>query len=298
MHVQWFRWWWLLGLLGIGIGFIGCAEDVDDDDDAARVLQSLRLSAAQEVGTVVSSARGEGAVVINAERSALEVTLSTSGLQNVTQAHIHVGGVGVNGPVIFDLYTGEGPFPAVLTRTLTAQDLQSRPTEGIPTFAEALAALQAGRAYFNVHTTAYPGGEIRGQIGPQQFTAALLGANEIPPVVTGATGSATATLTAAQTELTVTLSTQGLQNVTAAHLRIGTLGEEGPIIFPLAFTAGVFPATLTVQLDSADVQPAPAQGIVTFADAVDALLTDRVYANVSTQAHADGEIRGHLLPFQ
>jgi hypothetical protein len=39
------------------------------------------------------------------------------------------------------------------------------PSGSITTFAQAVAAIAAGNTYFNLHTAANPGGEVRGQIG-------------------------------------------------------------------------------------------------------------------------------------
>jgi len=112
---------------------------------------------------VTTAASGIGTVLINESRTQMQVTLNTQELQNVTAAHIHVGPPGVNGPVIFDLFTG-GTFPSTLVVNLTAADLQPRPAEGINTFQDAVNAILAGNTYFNVHTVANPAGEIRGQI--------------------------------------------------------------------------------------------------------------------------------------
>jgi hypothetical protein len=42
----------------------------------------------------------------------------------------------------------------------------ARPEIGINTFADALQAIAGGQAYVNIHTTTFPGGEIRGQLAP------------------------------------------------------------------------------------------------------------------------------------
>ena len=66
---------------------------------------------------------------------------------------------GSNGGVILPLVPGPSPMTGTLT---SANFTASGP---VTTFAEAVAAIRAGTTYFNLHTTANPGGEIRGQIG-------------------------------------------------------------------------------------------------------------------------------------
>ena len=53
---------------------------------------------------------------------------------------------------------------------------------------EQLATLDAGGLYFNVHSAANPGGEIRGQIGREVYVARLTGSQETNPVASAATG--------------------------------------------------------------------------------------------------------------
>lgn len=69
-------------------------------------------------------------------------------------AHIHVGARGRSGPVVVPLC---GPCRSGARRTVT-----------LP--ARAVTALEAGRAYVNVHTGRNPGGEIRGQIAAVPLT--------------------------------------------------------------------------------------------------------------------------------
>jgi hypothetical protein len=75
-------------------------------------------------------------------------------ISDITAAHIHIGAPGENGPPIFPLYDGTGPFdpdnPIMGEVQLTPEDVDD---------------LKAGLYYVNVHTTGHPAGEIRGQIG-------------------------------------------------------------------------------------------------------------------------------------
>src|SRR5262249_15005142 len=51
-----------------------------------------------------------------------------------------------------------------MTRVLTVANFTPQPSAGINTFADARRALLAGNTYFNIHTSTFSAGEIRGQI--------------------------------------------------------------------------------------------------------------------------------------
>jgi hypothetical protein len=82
-----------------------------------------------------------------------------------TAGHIHAGARGTAGPVILDftMPTGRtGDFP--ITFRLSEAAFRARPEIGILTLDDALQTIVGGNAYVNIHTTQYPGGEIRGQL--------------------------------------------------------------------------------------------------------------------------------------
>src|SRR5262245_56945701 len=87
-------------------------------------------------------------------------------------AHVHFGQPGVNGGVSF-FFCGGGTKPAACPNVegtvegdVTAADVVGPNAQGIEpgSFAEIIRAMQAGHAYANIHTTRWPGGEIRGFI--------------------------------------------------------------------------------------------------------------------------------------
>jgi hypothetical protein len=128
------------------------------------------------------------------------------------------------------------------------------------------------------------------------LSAVLNGAQEVPPTASTATGTATVTIDAARTTINVTMATQGFTvPVTASHIHFGPAGTNGGVLFSLFAAPAVFPATLTKTLTSADFAPDAAHGIVTFADAVNAVLAGNTYINIHTQANLGGEIRGQLM---
>jgi glucose/arabinose dehydrogenase len=89
-------------------------------------------------------------------------------IQNATAAHIHLGGYGQNGPVVLFLY---GPTPGenfdtgdlISSGTVNDANVIAR-SNFTPTIANLAERIRQNRAYANLHTTAFPGGEIRGQI--------------------------------------------------------------------------------------------------------------------------------------
>ena len=93
----------------------------------------------------------------------------------VSQAHIHFGAVGQAGGISVFLCTNLGNGPAgtqscpaagEVTGTIVPTDVIGPAGQGIAAseYDELLAAIRAGTAYVNVHSSTYGGGEIRGQI--------------------------------------------------------------------------------------------------------------------------------------
>jgi hypothetical protein len=154
------------------------------------LLAIATLAKAEQVGALLTgyeespavSTTGTGAftATIDPDGETILYTESFSGLQGpVTQSHIHVGQLGVNGSiVIFLCQTAANPDPTGLapecpqqgtvTGTITTANVIAGATASQQLAAGDLAAvitaIRAGAAYANVHTNVSPGGEIRGQI--------------------------------------------------------------------------------------------------------------------------------------
>ena len=106
------------------------------------------LSGANEVPPTSSVATGRGRAEVDPNTLDVFVTISTTGV-TASAAHLHLGAVGANGAVIVPLTQG----PANTWTSASGAKL---------TQAQAV-AFAAGGTYFNVHSAALPGGEIRGQ---------------------------------------------------------------------------------------------------------------------------------------
>ena len=244
------------------------------------------LAGAQEVPPVVTAATGEGTAVVSADGSTITYVVEYGGLSGAAAAaHIHTGAAGIAGGVILPLAVSASP----MVGTLTAADFSA--SGGITTFAQAVAALQAGATYFNIHTVANPGGEIRGQIvakGNAHF-ASLAGFQEVPAVTTSATGDGWALVSTDGSTITYYVEYSGLSGAAAAaHIHTGAAGVAGGVILPLAVSASPMQGTLT----SADFSASGS--VTTFAEAVAAIAAGNTYFNIHTAANPGGEIRGQI----
>jgi uncharacterized protein (TIGR03382 family) len=138
------------------------------------------LSGAQEVPANTSPATGTATLVLNTVTNAFTIDLQFSGLTApVTVAHIHRAAAGVNGPVIIGLdgmaLSGGRPTWNLITPGITSFNTGGALNAPFTFPATEVANLVAGNTYFNIHSTNFPGGEIRGQIIPTPGALALAG---------------------------------------------------------------------------------------------------------------------------
>ena len=129
------------------------------------------LFGTQEVPPVTSAASGASWVIIPEVpvELSVEIEVDVAPVTPITRAHIHLGDVGANGGRLFDLCGEAGTPPCgtmeSFSAVLDATDVRAVGDIAAGDFAAAVQAIRDGRTYVNVHTEAFPGGEIRGQIG-------------------------------------------------------------------------------------------------------------------------------------
>lgn len=139
---------------------------------ASASAQVVKLSATLSGGEETpapglnTGAVGTAEVGVDVANREVVVNLQLFNLPTGTTAgHIHAGAKGTPGPVILDFNfpTGRtGDLP--ITFRLSESALRARPEIGINTLDDAMQTIIGGNSYVNVHTTQYPGGEIRGQL--------------------------------------------------------------------------------------------------------------------------------------
>lgn len=110
------------------------------------------------------------------------------------------------------------------------------------------------------------------------FLATLNGTQEVPSLVSTSSGTGSFSLT--ETSLTYDITIRSLSGaITAAHFHLGSVGVSGDVMKPISFI-GMRAQGAWTNLTDAER---------------DAILDGRIYVNVHTAAHPNGEIRGQVV---
>lgn len=155
------------GTLLIGLPAVTFAETV-----------VVRLKSYEEVPSVSSGASGHFKAFIDDKAPAIAYELFYEGLEgDVRQSHIHVGQTGATGGIsVFLCQTTTNADPTGLaptcpqsgtvSGTISPANIIGPTAQGVAAaeLNELIAAIRAGVAYVNVHSSTFTGGEIRGQL--------------------------------------------------------------------------------------------------------------------------------------
>ena len=136
------------GFLLFFAGFISCDKGKDPVPTPYPYISFVAtLNGASEVPANASAASGTATLNFNTTTKIFTILVTYSGFTS-TAAHIHQGATNIAGPVIF----GFTPFASPINYTSVALDATQE------------ANLMTNQFYVNVHSAAFPGGEIRGQL--------------------------------------------------------------------------------------------------------------------------------------
>ena len=152
------------GALCAGLGLIstGC----DKGTDGMEVFEAT-LSPANEVPARSTAANGRVQYIFDG--TTVTYTIEVDDINNVVAAHIHSAPAGVNGPIRVFFFGNGSPHPTSSPISFTDKSIlvqgsfTAANVSGV-SFSELLNQMRNGQAYTNVHTSQFPGGEMRGQI--------------------------------------------------------------------------------------------------------------------------------------
>ena len=237
----------------------GCKkDDVIPIDNVT--FANIQVNSNQEVPTNTSSATGTSNIVYEKNSNLLTYIINYSGVMP-TAMHFHKGAVGVSGAVEIEV---KAPYTSGMTGILKLTDAQETD-------------LLAGLWYLNIHSAAFAGGEIRGQVVAENFmvisNVALNSRQEVPQNPSTATGSFNGLFDKTSKKITYSLAINGF-TPTVLHLHTNEVGANGPVAVTLSAAGGTTDALNATQ--EAD------------------LLAGRLYVNVHSATYSGGEIRGQI----
>ena len=160
----------------LALGLIALVAACDSTSDPGSETFTANLTGSKERPTPnVSPAVGSATFTLSSDGNTLTWNVTTTGANNVTGSHIHVGRAEVAGPIVLPLYAGTASSNPTISGSVTRAAFTS--PLGI-SFDGLLSLMRNGDTYVNVHTDNgvapantgpgdFPGGEIRGQIGRQ-----------------------------------------------------------------------------------------------------------------------------------
>jgi hypothetical protein len=260
------------GALGLALVIAGAAGA---RSQANRVQITAAMNAAEERPAPrgdVGNARGTFAAnLVKSDTGAvLTWTLTFTNLSGpAVAAHIHIAERGQAGPVVVPLCA---PCSSGANGTANVNGT-------------VLEAIQADRAYVNVHTALNAAGEVRGQVERVASVRTSLNARQEVPKPKGKVNRARGTFIAVVTKEGTTGSvawrltfSRLTGRAVAAHIHRGQRGRSGPVIVALCAPCRSGAA------GSADVSAA----------VLSALEAGRAYVNVHTRRNPAGEIRGQI----
>ncbi len=241
------------------------------------IMFSAKLDGSQEVPAVITTATGTGTFVLSENGTLLTYNVTVNGLSGpITGSHFHNAAAGTSAGVVKTVsFTGN-----TVSGTWRSTDASQPLTDLL------LSELLKGRLYFNVHTSANPGGEIRGQVlltSGVGFTAKLEGSQEVPAVTTTASGTGSVRLNIDGT-VTYDITASGL-TPTASHFHNAPVGTSGGVVRTITLINNTGSGTWS----SGDASQ-PLTDLL-----LRELVKGKLYMNVHTTANSGGEIRGQVL---
>jgi hypothetical protein len=238
-------------------------DEASTDDASSATQYDAALSAGQVSGTAVSTtATGTAQFFLQADGQTLTYKL-TQNVQGAQAVNLHIGAPGENGSVTHQL----APVSSSMTGSITlTTDEQS--------------AIAIDQIYVDVTSSAFPGGEIRGQLtapGATIFVAVPTGAQEVPAVKTQYRAHASFIMSQDQASIVYHVVTTAIP--TNVLLELGVGATNGQVAYPLTPVGQTIDGTLT-----------------TGANDPQNLTSSQFYVNIQTAANEAGELRGQIIP--
>ena len=240
------------------------------------------LDGGQEVPPTPSASTGSGSINFSPGLDTVYYDVVFDSLIAApTLAHFHDGIPGASGPPVVDL-----------TTSISGNHLSGMATSLPPDF---VAKCLLGTIYLNVHSSAFPNGEIRGQVNRyayEGFTFNIDASQETPPTGASATGSGFVAIDPEERSAHYRMVVNDLTGpLTEAHFHNAPPGVAGPPVFDLTpyLTAGATNVSASNYWTDFDFS-VPFNSTYS-----DMFMNNEMYVNFHTTANPAGEVRGNIM---
>ncbi|MGB4960540.1 MAG: CHRD domain-containing protein, partial [Saprospiraceae bacterium] len=227
------------------------------------------LSGAKEIPMAITIAKGLSSVIYTANTNVMELNILASGLSGpIKGIHLHRGASNVSGSVVENLTTFVKGNTVIVKLKAGAY----------------IEDLRAGNIYVNIHTDAFPGGEIRGQLAAVKglhFDSFMTGDQEVPKVINSTLGMVMGEINSTLDKMSYRMLIDNpVSVITAAHIHKGKLNAAGGVIVDLgSHLKGNFASSDSIAVTSSLLSD---------------FLSGNLYFNVHSPTYPAGEVRGQV----
>lgn len=256
---------------------------------SAQVVQfNATINGAQETPPTTSPATGYAVMMYDVSKNTYDLIVTVNNLANtIANSHIHEAASGTAGSVVV-------PFGGESLYTRSGNTVMA---EFKGTYTGNPKTLLSGGAYYNIHTSQYPGGEVRGQLVPQpkRLTAIISAAAEQAAQPAGTTinsnawGAAVVWYDPVANTVSTRINLFNFTNtLTNSHFHEAAAGTSGGVVTPLG-GASVYTANGNGSYSGTFDNTTYGGNPIT-------LLSGGSYVNFHSNVYPGGEIRGQVLP--
>ena len=260
------------------------------------------ITGSQEVPPSGSLGTGTAIMFYYPSSNTFDLMVSITGLSNAaTASHIHEAAAGSSGSVVSPNFGGDSAYTrsgTSLTGTFLSQRYTGNPGE-----------LLKGNAYYNLHTAAFPGGELRGQLAVRAGQSIRLYSNmtvaqeqaAFPNVnLSGLNdfGAALMTYDPATNRISLRSSVYNFNNAMSnSHFHEAAPGVSGGVSQNLGPNPNAAAGSAANQLATYSNASGSIQGSYegTYGGDPIKLLTGGAYLNYHSTAFTGGELRGQVF---
>ncbi len=252
-----------------------------------------------QTNVLVSPGAGAASFTLSPDGKVLNYEIRVANTTNIRAGHLHYAPAGENGPVVVTLF---GAKSGLNNGIIASGEIRDEDIDG-RTLNQLIDEIKDGEIYVNIHTAVNPSGELRGQVSVVQpgaarnFAVQLSGANEVPSVMTNASGLSKFQFNKSDTNLSFQINVDGIaSDILFSHIHLAEAGFNGGVVYTLRGdrVMGPFSGVYAKGGVVANMLSGQLQGSTDLLILKEAFRTGYAYVNVHSAQFGSGELRGNF----